>query len=297
MFKKLLFDLNYKILTINKYSSKYLIANILGRNLHVNHICKIKTKPVPNLGLRSDKNKISPLGWFLLAVPITTFSLGCWQVKRKTWKENLIKELEYKTQINPVPLPENLDDLQDMEYRSVILKGTFKHEKEIYLGPRSFIQVDGAESRGGLFSQQNQSNGYLVITPLKLSGRNETVLVNRGWVPRKLLNPQTRINGQIEGEVELVGVVRKGEKRPQFSPDHRGDIYLYRDLERMCRVTESEPYFFDASYTSTVPNGPIGGQTRVNLRNEHLSYLITWFSLSAATSYMWYQQILTKAIK
>lgn len=27
---------------------------------------------------------------------------------------------------------------------------------------------------------------------------------------------------------------------------------------------------------STVPGGPIGGQTRVSLRNEHMQYIITW---------------------
>lgn len=27
---------------------------------------------------------------------------------------------------------------------------------------------------------------------------------------------------------------------------------------------------------STIPGGPIGGQTRVTLRNEHMQYIITW---------------------
>ena len=27
---------------------------------------------------------------------------------------------------------------------------------------------------------------------------------------------------------------------------------------------------------SSVPGGPIGGQTNVQLRNEHLSYIVTW---------------------
>lgn len=30
------------------------------------------------------------------------------------------------------------------------------------------------------------------------------------------------------------------------------------------------------SAESTVPGGPVGGQTRVTLRNEHLQYIITW---------------------
>lgn len=36
------------------------------------------------------------------------------------------------------------------------------------------------------------------------------------------------------------------------------------------------PIFIDASVDTTVPGGPIGGQTRASLRNEHLSYILTW---------------------
>lgn len=39
-------------------------------------------------------------------IPITTFGLGCWQVKRKLWKEQLIKDLKHLTGIPPVDLPE-----------------------------------------------------------------------------------------------------------------------------------------------------------------------------------------------
>ena len=44
----------------------------------------------------------------------------------------------------------------------------------------------------------------------------------------------------------------------------------------MAAMTGSEPIFLDADAASTVPGGPIGGQTRVSFRNDHLSYLITW---------------------
>lgn len=40
------------------------------------------------------------------AIPISTFALGVWQIKRRTWKINLLKELEEKTTADPIPLPD-----------------------------------------------------------------------------------------------------------------------------------------------------------------------------------------------
>lgn len=65
----------------------------------------------------------------------------------------------------------SLEDVSRMEYQTVRVKGQFLHDKELYLGPRGLIRQNEGESAGGLFSQQNQTNGYLVITPFKLSGR------------------------------------------------------------------------------------------------------------------------------
>lgn len=108
------------------------------------------------------------------------------------------------------------------------------------------------------------------------------------------MDPTTRKLGQVEGLTELVGVVRLNEKRPQFSPEHKGEHYLYRDLDRMCLATGAEPIFLDARQETTISGGPIGGQTRVTLRNDHLSYLITWFTLSGFTALMWYKTVLKK---
>lgn len=56
----------------------------------------------------------------------------------------------------------------------------------------------------------------------------ETILINRGWVPRKSHKPETRPQGQINETVDIVGLVRKGEARPQFTPKSRGDMFMYR---------------------------------------------------------------------
>ena len=62
----------------------------------------------------------------------------------------------------------------------------------------------------------------------------------------------------------------------------------------MCSLTGAVPVFLDATYDSSVPGGPIGGQTRITLRNDHMSYLITWYGLSLATAFLWYRKIIQR---
>ena len=50
----------------------------------------------------------------------------------------------------------------------------------------------------------------------------------------------------------------------------------YLDIESMASVLGTLPIIVDADTASSVKGGPIGGQTRVTLRNEHLQYIITW---------------------
>uniref|UniRef100_A0A182NIV9 UDP-glucose 6-dehydrogenase n=1 Tax=Anopheles dirus TaxID=7168 RepID=A0A182NIV9_9DIPT len=227
-------------------------------------------------------------------IPATTFGLGCWQVYRKQWKEGLISELERKIHMAPVPIPDDLSALHGMEYETVTVRGQFLHDQEIHLGPRACIQHGDSHTTGGLFSQKEASIGFLVITPFKLEGRDDKILINRGWVPKRFLDPETRRDGQVSGTVELQGVVRLQENRPQFTPQQRGAIFMYRDVEKMAAWRGTEPYYLDATVASTVPHGPVGGQTRVTLRNEHLSYIVTWFSLSGFTTWLWFRQIVRR---
>jgi hypothetical protein len=58
-----------------------------------------------------------------------------------------------------------------------------------------------------------------------------TILVNRGWVPGNRKNPNTRRAGQVEGEVELVGIVRLTEKRAPFTPKNQPHAWFYRCVQ------------------------------------------------------------------
>ncbi|XP_053137760.1 surfeit locus protein 1 isoform X2 [Hemicordylus capensis] len=189
----------------------------------------------------------------------------------------------------------SLLELKELEYRPVQVRGRFDHTKELYMLPRSLVDpAKEARDAGQLMS--SPESGANVITPFYCTDLGITILVNRGFVSRKKVKPETRLKGQIEEEIELVGVVRLAENRKPFVPENsvEKNRWHYRDLDAMARVTGAEPILIDADYKSTVPGGPIGGQTRVTLRNEHLQYIITWYGLCAATSYMWYKKFILK---
>lgn len=56
---------------------------------------------------------------------------------------------------------------------------------------------------------------------------------------------------QIQGEIELTGVVRLSETRKPFVPENnvKQNRWHYRDLEAMAKVTGAEPIFIDADYS------------------------------------------------
>ncbi|KAH6945081.1 hypothetical protein HPB50_007141 [Hyalomma asiaticum] len=142
-----------------------------------------------------------------------------------------------------------------MEYRQVRVTGTFDHEKEMYVGPRSCIKQDEdseegpRKRRGGIIAPPGQT-GYLVITPFKLKNRDYAILVNRGWVPKSTLPPSKRPQGQIEGEVSLVGIVRSQEKRPPLGPKNpsTGHTWHYKDIEQMAQACGAAPVLLDADF-------------------------------------------------
>ncbi|KAM6431324.1 surfeit locus protein 1 [Liasis olivaceus] len=235
------------------------------------------------------------LKWGLLLIPIGAFCLGTWQVQRREWKLKLIEELESRVFAEPVPLPTDLYEVNELEYRPVKVRGYFDHTKELHVLPRSPVDPEKeAKNAGRLMS--NVESGAHIITPFYCTDLGITILVNRGFVSRKHLNPETRLKGQIQGEIELTGLVRLSEPHRPFVPENNVEQnnWFYRDVDAMARVTGAEPIFIDADYKSSVPGGPIGGQTRVTLRNEHMQYILTWYCLCAATSFLWYKKFIQK---
>lgn len=236
--------------------------------------------------------------WVLLAIPVCSFGLGSWQVYRLQWKVQLIDSLQAKSNSTPVEIPKDLHELEKMEYLPVKVKGRFLHDKEILIGPRALIEHDTNISRvGSLVSDPKKNQGWLVVTPFVLTDTGETILINRGWIHQNLKPREKREASLINNEVEIVGIVRLTEKRPPFMPKNNPDkgSWFYRDLEQMSEHMGSSPVWLDARGLMEPPEGwPIPNQTRVTMRNEHFSYVVTWYSLSLLTSIMWHRYFIKR---
>lgn len=232
--------------------------------------------------------------YFLLSFPAASCGLGYWQLKRLEWKKNLISNLESKLIEEPVSLL-SLDltkDIDNLEYRRIKVEGHYDQDPahQIYLKPRPLIVNDEAILRGRTAHQANI--GVNVITPFILANSNLRILVNRGWLAlkgRDSVEDSAHIGIDREKE-EVVGILRKSDKRPTYGLQNNelGKEWQIRDIEAMARVLKTSPILIDAIEEKSRQEGPIGGQTALQVRNEHLNYAITWFSLAAFILVLWY---------
>lgn len=233
------------------------------------------------------KKKASKAGaFFFLTIPAMTFALGVWQLYRREGKLKLIQFLNDRTKSKPIDLPLEFEQLEKItnenEYKPFRLRGHFLHSREVVLTMRHDL------------SGHTHVPGGFVITPFVLtSSPNTIVLVNRGFVPYTHLSPTSRRETQIESEVEIVGLLRSNEPKNTFTPVNvPPNEWHYRDVYQLAQVLDTKPIFLDAVSTSGLEKDkmPYPGQTVIQLRNDHLIYIITWFSLSLITSVLWWRR-------
>lgn len=203
---------------------------------------------------------------------LVLLGLGTWQVQRLSWKEGLIAERHAAVTAPPVDLPPSLAAARPLEFHRVRVTGRFANDRELYLGATS----------------PNGHAGYQVITPLRLAD-GSSILVNRGFIPQERKAPDSRAAGELEGEVTVTGLLRlppAGKPHwfiPANSPER--NYWIYVDLPAMAAAAHVDrmlPFYVDADATPNPGGLPIGGQTPIELPNDHLQYAITWYALAAA---------------
>lgn len=233
----------------------------------------------------------------LLSFPLTSFGLGIWQLYRLDWKRTLIADIESRTSHEPIDLLkiDSLQDLDTLEYHKVKVSGQYDTEpkNQIFIKPRTLVINREARLRGR--SEQQINTGVHVVTPFNVDKSNLRILVNRGWLPlRKYreLAPNGLTEEDQKGPREVVGIIRKSEKMRgiNVANNEESDEWNYRDVDALAKVLKTAPIYIEAveNWPLGNPGQPIGGQTRLTIKNDHLSYAITWFGLAVLSFGMWF---------
>ena len=195
--------------------------------------------------------------------------LGTWQMNRLEWKQFLIKQMNEKSALPSTALPKSIDDFEKYKYRRVNVKGVFDHEKEIHL----FV---GARSERG-------RAGYDVLTPLKRED-GSYVLVDRGWVDSEVKAKEKRPETLIEGDVEIEGMIHLGENRGRFTPDNdiNKNLWFWINIDEIKSYAgiNLQNFYVRALKKDGESSYPIASDSFIKVRNNHLQYAITWYSLA-----------------
>lgn len=232
-----------------------------------------------------------------------TFGLGCWQTARYFEKVDLVKLREEELAIigsdNDLP-----SSSSSSSFKRFQLRGKFRHEDEIWLGPRGpppgAMAADGPNSGRSSGGMSSSPQGYFVITPMELqSQQKRVVLVNRGWVPLNYARENLSWKRPID-TVNIVGTVSSMEQPPKWiappstsSKTPKQFLWMERAaMEKITNTTSQDPLFIteietdneekQKSITFPVkPKADTVGEFKV-LPPTHAAYAFTWFGLSGA---------------
>lgn len=221
--------------------------------------------------MRKHFTRPRPVAWFFfLAAFGTCVALGSWQVQRLAWKEGLIAEIAAANESAPLTvLPHTTEELEKLQFHKTTLSGTWVADTEFHITPRYY----------------RDQFGYHLISPFKLAD-GRTLLVNRGWVPAKKKEARARPETRVKGKATLTGLIRTGAERSYFTPPSQPEKNLWfgRDIEQMAAFAEfreTVPAMVDLIGEQKAEQLPIPSDGTIRLRNDHLSYVLTWYGIAA----------------
>ncbi len=205
------------------------------------------------------RRMILPLVFGVIGAGIL-ISLGVWQLQRLAWKEAVLAEIDARILAEPVAIPalEALDPERD-RYLPVEASGNL-----------------GAEYIRILVSQKIQGPGYRIIAPFEIEGR--VILLDRG-----IISTRAEIPPAPEGRLDVLGNLHWPDDRNSSTPENdiEGNFWFARDIAQMADVLGTEPILMIAREVSEVDSAitpfPVDSSS---IPNDHLQYVITWFSLA-----------------
>ncbi len=202
-----------------------------------------------------------------------TLWLAAWQVNRAGEKSQRQALLEVRMADPPVHLTGPVSSPDSLMYRRVKASGEWIAERQV------FIDNQIRDGRAG----------FHVVTPLRIGGSRDAVLVNRGWIARSRAYPRPPDVGVPQGRVEVSGIATRPPARYlELSADTiAGNVWQNLSIERYRSHTGIAILPVVVLQDSTAP-----GLSRVGEKPDagiakHQEYALTWLALAVTAMVLW----------
>ena len=211
------------------------------------------------------QTKAVPFLAFVVALSIL-LGLSTWQFKRLKWKSNLIdiRISMFEGEVKPLKV---ISEPSKSEFQKISVKGKFLNEFEFYMP---------ALSKKG-------NNGFHILVPFQTL-ENKFIIFDTGWVPLLKKDRDKRINNIDNREKEFIAIIRVPGRKGYFQPenDPLKNFWFFVEptlMEKQLKFSLEKNFYLEAFNNG--PNGfPLGNQTRIYLRNNHLQYALTWLMIA-----------------
>jgi len=213
--------------------------------------------------------------------------LGIWQLDRLEQRRAFNAHVLAGQNAPPLELTQNTiaESLETMEYRTVTVEGEYDVDNQVALRNRVW--------HGEL--------GYDLLTPLKISGTDKAILINRGWVPATAYAPGGDQSYPARGVVTVTGIIRLSQSKPDFGgiddPTPRaGEILPVWNLANVAAIATQIPYPILPVYIQRGPEEslpaeandwtdeylPFPGLPEIEItEGPHMGYALQWFTFAA----------------
>lgn len=205
--------------------------------------------------------------------------LGIWQLDRASEKLTLQQAFNQKSEQGPVPV-ESLS-LGGLQTDAVQLQNAHVQLAGEYLNNKTLLMI---------YQPYEDELGYEVVTPFKLEGSDQVVLVSRGWMMAAPLEELVMRLQPIEGKQRLLGQIFVPTEKMANKTNNLKSIQWPLVL-RYINTLELAPYFDLPLFPYVVRLNE--GQPGVLVRHwpevmvdigRNQSYALQWFAMAIAVA-------------
>jgi cytochrome oxidase assembly protein ShyY1 len=230
----------------------------------------------------SRRRGVAGFGIFTLVLVAAFIGLGTWQLQRRLEKHALIAALDERLAAAPVPLP-------PASQWAELTPGADEFRRVRFSAFLDVASSAGVYSSGSAIREDVSGPGKWYFVPARLPD-GTTVATNIGFAQDRPAKDDAPRRFVVRLPTELTGYIRFPESANVLTPAPNAEqrLWFNRDHLSMARSLGWDqgnktiaPFYIDLESPVVVPDVKPGRLT-VHLKDDHMQYAITWFTLAGA---------------